>query len=669
MRIKLRHLLLILIILPEALRCPPSCYVISCVPSSRTKCLNNQGLTSIPQNLPISLTRLELKGTFANLPQLQELDLSYNKIQMIRECEFVSLPQLQRLYLHSNQITMIQKGSFANLPQLQELSLSSNQITMIQAGTFANLPQLQELDLSFNKIQMIRECEFVSLPQLQLLYLDSNQITMIQAGTFASLPQLQLLYLDSNQITIIQAGTFANLPQLQDLSLSSNQITMIQACAFVNLPKLKHLDLHSNMMSAIAPLAFDSLPSSLTIKVIRNPRQCDCKIALFWLTKFPFFKEQRICAFQCNFGKIAGSTTGPAGKTRATLTSPLATTPEKVVNCNFHKDFHVIFNKCYNGTTAGSTTGPEGKKSNQVKPSETITSPLQTTSDRPETNDRGKTITSRNSAPQTTSKESVPSFPIPVLIGTVAGSTTGPEGKKSNQVKPSETITSPLQTTSDRPETNDRGKTITSRNSAPQTTSKESVPSFPIPVLIGTVAGIALISSVIITIWCTRSYLKIIQARQGQSQVITQSNPNTIADLMTSGHDHEYEDIDKQRNQTRQGQSHAITQSNTNTTTALMTSDNDQQYEDIDKQHNQRRQGQSQAITKSNPNTATSLMTSDDDHQYEDIDKQRNQTRQGQSQAITQSNQNTAAALMTSGLDHQYEDIDKQRNQTRQGQS
>eukprot|EP00058_Branchiostoma_floridae_P025686 XP_002611176.1 hypothetical protein BRAFLDRAFT_88425 [Branchiostoma floridae] len=122
----------------------------------------------------------------------------------------------------------------------------------------------------------------------------------------------------------------------------------------------------------------------------------------------------------------------------------------------------------------------------------------------------------------------------------------------------------------------------------------------------------------------------------GQIQAITDSNPNTTAALMTSGHDPQYDGVDKQHNQTGQGQSQAITQSNPNTTTALMTSVYDHQYEDIDKQHNQTGQGQSQAITDSNPNTTVALMTSDDYHQYEDVDKQHNQTEQGQSQAIIQ---------------------------------
>ncbi|KAI8507859.1 corticospinal neuron axon guidance through spinal cord [Branchiostoma belcheri] len=122
------------------------------------------------------------------------------------------------------------------------------------------------------------------------------------------------------------------------------------------------------------------------------------------------------------------------------------------------------------------------------------------------------------------------------------------------------------------------------------------------------------------------------QTGQGQSQTIT----NTTADVMASGDEHHYEDVDHYHDQTGQGQSQAITESNTNTTATAMTSG-----------HDQTEQGQSQAITESNTNSTATVMTSGHD-----------QTGWGQSQAITESNTNTTATAMTSGHD-----------QTGQGQS
>ncbi|KAI8510731.1 hypothetical protein Bbelb_116470 [Branchiostoma belcheri] len=86
--------------------------------------------------------------------------------------------------------------------------------------------------------------------------------------------------------------------------------------------------------------------------------------------------------------------------------------------------------------------------------------------------------------------------------------------------------------------------------------------------------------------------------RQGQSQTITESDTSTTAVVVTSGLDHEYEDID-QHNQTRQDRSWVITESNRKTPSVITRRDSDHQYEDVDR-HNQKRQGQAQTIPTSN---------------------------------------------------------------------
>eukprot|EP00058_Branchiostoma_floridae_P000085 XP_002585573.1 hypothetical protein BRAFLDRAFT_133161 [Branchiostoma floridae] len=117
MRRKLRHLLMFLIIILKKPNTPEAgC---RCAPSPNYKCLDNQGLTSIPQNLPTSLKQLELKrnqitiiksGAFANVSRLQELWLTSNKIKIIQEGAIANLPLLKKLFLYYNQITIIDEG-------------------------------------------------------------------------------------------------------------------------------------------------------------------------------------------------------------------------------------------------------------------------------------------------------------------------------------------------------------------------------------------------------------------------------------------------------------------------------------------------------------------------------------------------------------------------------
>ncbi|XP_019617805.1 PREDICTED: leucine-rich repeat-containing protein let-4-like, partial [Branchiostoma belcheri] len=249
---KLRHVLIFLLIILKEPSMPE--VVCSCKPSSGCWC-NRVGLTSIPQNLPTSISGLHLGDNF---------------------------------------ISSIQTGAFANLTRLQSLDLSSNQITKIQSGTFANLPELQVLSLCLNQISEL---------QLQYLCLSGNQITEIQPGALANLPQLQELNLRSSQIKIIQAGTFSNLPRLQLLNLFFNRITTIHSKAFESLPQLQTLYLRKNMLSAIPPSAFGLLPSIRTVTLAENPWRCDCRMASFRLNinTFPSFKDQIICTQPVKF--------------------------------------------------------------------------------------------------------------------------------------------------------------------------------------------------------------------------------------------------------------------------------------------------------------------------------------------------------------------------------
>eukprot|EP00058_Branchiostoma_floridae_P025649 XP_002611139.1 hypothetical protein BRAFLDRAFT_88462 [Branchiostoma floridae] len=667
MGIKLRHLLMFIIIILKELNVQVDGWWVStpeadcsCAPSSRCDC-TDRGLTSIPQNLPTSIYELNLKlnqitiiqkGTFANLPQLQELDLSSNQITMIQAGSFVNLPQLQDLQLYLNKITIIQAGTFVNLPQLQELELSYNQISVIQAGaianlsrlqdldlsenqiliiqagTFTNLPGLQELDLSNNQISMIQAGAIANLSQLQELHLFQNNISMIQAGSFENLPHLQELELSYNQISVIQAGAIANLPQLQKLHLFQNNISMIQADAFANLPKLHCLDLRNNKLSAIGTVAYDLLPANLDIKLDGNPWQCDCKMVPFRLdsTEFPSSKDQITCAQPAN---LRGQKLTDVSPEELVCTEP--TIPALPVHVT-------LTSNGFNVTTAS----PAGSKNTLTQ---TIAPPLQTTSDHPESK-----VFYNN--PQVISKN------YDMFNNDTTKCLAGKRGKTRV------TISSSLQTISHRLKSG---------------SSKESVPSFPILVLIGSVcgsmAGIALIGIVILTIWHKRrTENRASEPSTCPNSSVVLSNMNMTGTVVTNGHyyqtgpghGNQYEDID-QHNHLGQDQSHTTTECNTKTKDTVVTSDHDPQYEDVDKVHVQTGREQSQ----SNINTKVVEMSDHDpltgqDHPHaimetrnpsygtRQIDPMQNSMYKvsGQSQTITKSNINATVIVKASAHDH-----------------
>eukprot|EP00058_Branchiostoma_floridae_P003101 XP_002588589.1 hypothetical protein BRAFLDRAFT_107528 [Branchiostoma floridae] len=160
------------------------------------------------------------------------------------------------------------------------------------------------------------------------------------------------------------------------------------------------------------------------------------------------------------------------------------------------------------------------------------------------------------------------------------------------------------------------------------------------------------------------------QAGQGQSQAITESNTRMSE---VSGNDNQYEDVDNinttpkmiasDHDQTGRCQHRAITSPNKYTTAAMVTSGHNHQYENM---HSQKGQSRLQAITESITNTTSAEIASGHGHPYEDTN-QHNQTGQGQGQVITESNKNTTAAVVATCHGHQYVNV-KQHNLKGQGQ-
>ncbi|KAG1651407.1 Insulin-like growth factor-binding protein complex acid labile subunit [Nymphon striatum] len=99
------------------------------VPSERLSGLFNLRSLNLSRN---DLTRLNKFGK--NHKQLDQLDISYNKLTKIFSWNFNPLVQLNVLLAHHNQITWIDKDAFENLTSLQDLDISHNKLAHIDGG-------------------------------------------------------------------------------------------------------------------------------------------------------------------------------------------------------------------------------------------------------------------------------------------------------------------------------------------------------------------------------------------------------------------------------------------------------------------------------------------------------------------------------------------------------
>lgn len=117
------------------------------------------------------------------LIHLQELDLSYNKVQSVEK--LWNLSNLVSLQLQNNQIKKI---SWINwLQKLLSLDLSNNQIQSLQ--WIGNLKSLQELQVANNQISDIDD--IIKLENLKILKLDSNQISQDDIQSIQAMPNIQ----------------------------------------------------------------------------------------------------------------------------------------------------------------------------------------------------------------------------------------------------------------------------------------------------------------------------------------------------------------------------------------------------------------------------------------------------------------------------------------------
>lgn len=103
---------------------------------------------------------------------------------------------------------------------LEEIDLSYNRLQVINAKDFAHFPQLHSLSLKYNNLSHIHSDAFQSNPGLKVLDIFNNSLLEIPVAALTPLLNLKKLYMSNNlykRATL--ADTFSNFVGLQTLSL------------------------------------------------------------------------------------------------------------------------------------------------------------------------------------------------------------------------------------------------------------------------------------------------------------------------------------------------------------------------------------------------------------------------------------------------------------------
>lgn len=124
-----------------------------------------------------------------------------------------------------------------NLPtQLQELDLSYNKIQEVRAGDFSSLTQLKDLDLRFNDISSIAEDAFLSNVLLEKLNLFNNSLEEIPSQALRPLKNLRVLLMSNNFYPHSTLdGVFGTLKNLEELSMGGPSVRTVRTYDFLPL--------------------------------------------------------------------------------------------------------------------------------------------------------------------------------------------------------------------------------------------------------------------------------------------------------------------------------------------------------------------------------------------------------------------------------------------------
>lgn len=140
---------------------------------------------------------LSRDGGFRLLPNLKELDLSYNQHKFIRLVHFKNFQNLRFLNLsHNKKLSKIWPQTFLENSKLKILNLGHCALKSLYANMFSGLTSLVHLDLSYNGIDYIEDGSFEGILGLKELFLQGNPVSRFSARIFDGLASLELLITD-----------------------------------------------------------------------------------------------------------------------------------------------------------------------------------------------------------------------------------------------------------------------------------------------------------------------------------------------------------------------------------------------------------------------------------------------------------------------------------------
>ncbi|XP_038845256.1 leucine-rich repeat-containing protein 4B-like [Salvelinus namaycush] len=134
---------------------------------------------------------------FHRVPSLRRLDLGeLKKLDYISDAAFVGLVNLR--YLNLGMCGLKDIPNLTALVRLEELELSGNRLEIIRPGSFQGLVSLRKLWLMHSQVKVIERNAFDDLKNLEELNLSHNSLHSLPHDLFTPLHQLERVHLNHN---------------------------------------------------------------------------------------------------------------------------------------------------------------------------------------------------------------------------------------------------------------------------------------------------------------------------------------------------------------------------------------------------------------------------------------------------------------------------------------
>ncbi|EDV21540.1 uncharacterized protein TRIADDRAFT_60110 [Trichoplax adhaerens] len=212
-------------------------------------------------------------------------DLAQNKLHAIENNTFCDFKKLEVLSLDRNNLTTIYPETIC-APNLRELHLDYNNIQLIASTSFQPLTAIKLINLDYNPILNLPPELFKSTVKTTILRLPFNNISKIDATAFKDLDKVAILRLQTNNIKHVDRKAFFGLNKLKLLQLSGNPIGNFRefnlpntaSMNFLGLSRSYPLKLDENRNRASNPVIIETLDlTNNFLSTIKNLDFGDCR--------------------------------------------------------------------------------------------------------------------------------------------------------------------------------------------------------------------------------------------------------------------------------------------------------------------------------------------------------------------------------------------------------